>query len=439
MYDLSNAGGVEYNETENYSYDSWFSTPGLSDLDEYRIIRYHMNQENLLLHWKYAYLEITGQLYKKAGQMVKYTADDKISFIHNSVPHLFTNAKFTVGNKTVETVNLPGYASSLMNNVLYPRSLQKNAGLQFNWVADTTKDANSENKGWEIRRKRLLVSPSSPGAFKLRMPLSNMFGFCQNMVPLRGYPIEVELVRGMDATTLFLGGETVPGKLKITAMRLNIPVVTPNNKIQLETLKGLTNPKSYLYSFRAKNCMFAPIPKSVTTFQLSVTSDSMPERPQQLFVGLQRNTQTPPDNQKFNHSLFSHEDVLEMVVKMNNCQIPEKPIPANWKNADSGFFYEAMLHQRANFLQFPGTYSDNTFLNPENFEKMYTIFCFDVTKQQNLLSARTVNCELHTTFRTPTNPGIKMYVAWYFDRTLELFSDGKSINIKSQTTSYSHS
>ena len=58
IYDLEAAGAIDYSETENYSYDTWHCTPGLTDASEYKSVHFQMLLENLLLHWKYAYLEI---------------------------------------------------------------------------------------------------------------------------------------------------------------------------------------------------------------------------------------------------------------------------------------------------------------------------------------------------------------------------------------------
>ena len=133
-----------------------------------------------------------------------------------------------------------------------------------------------------------------------------------------------------------------------------------------------------------------------------------------------------------------HKNVETMYIKMNNVQYPSKCVSSNWALNDNGFWYESMLHVRANYLQFSGLYTDNTFLNPANFKSMYTVYCFDVSKQHDLVSSRTVSCELHATFRAGVPDHVNVYVAWYFDRTLELFTDGKSINVKSHVDSYSH-
>ena len=433
LYDFNSAGGVDYPETEQYSFDIWHSAPGLTDASEFKSIRFQMVQENLLLHWRYAYLEIHGQLKQKTPPAA-FVDTSRIALIFNAVPHLFSNAKLTIGTRVVENINQVGHVSSMLYYLLYPRALAKNGGLQHMWVPDTDNTTAATNKGFEIRRKWVITEPGTKGKFKLRMPLSQIFGFAENFIALRGYPVEVELVRGQDFKALFRESTpTKEGVIQISNMVLNIPVVTPNNAVQLKLLQGLTHPKPYLYSFRCRNGLMAPVPKDAQTYQLTVTTDSFTERPVMMIVGFQ---ETNKEDQTFNHALYSHQNVQTMHVKVNNVQIPNKPIASDFAENDNGFWYEYLLHMRANYLQFPGIYTDNTFMNPDNFKKLYPLFCFDLSKSHDLVSSRTVNTELHATFKSGVADHVKVYVTWFFDRTLELFSDGKQINIKTHNDSF---
>ena len=300
------------------------------------------------------------------------------------------------------------------------------------WVVDTDSTATNANKGWEARRKFVIETPDSKGKFKFRMPLNMIFGICDNFIALRGYPVDIELIRGPDYPALYRADGTGEGKFAFTSMALNIPVITPSNAVNLKILQGIQHPKPYNFSFRCRNGLMAVVPKELSTYQLTITNDSFAERPQMIFVGFQT---TNVKDQKWNYASYTHQDLETMVIRMNNCQIPSKPITAEFKENDNGFWFEQMLHLRANYLQFSGIYTENSFLNPDLFRSLYTVFCFDVSKQHDLVSSRTVSCELNATFRTEVQDNTHVYVAWYFDRTLELFTNGQAINIKSHTSS----
>ena len=67
MYDLEHAGGIPYPETDKYYYEHWFTTSGLTDCGKYKTLRFDVRQDNLLLHWTNAYIELKGKLVKKQG------------------------------------------------------------------------------------------------------------------------------------------------------------------------------------------------------------------------------------------------------------------------------------------------------------------------------------------------------------------------------------
>jgi len=80
-------------------------------------------------------LELKGQIVQKANGNA-FPDKSKITLIHNAVAHMFSNVKLTVGNQLVENINHVGHVSSMMYDVLYPRSKGKCDGLQFMWFPD---------------------------------------------------------------------------------------------------------------------------------------------------------------------------------------------------------------------------------------------------------------------------------------------------------------
>ena len=66
MYDLPGAGGIPYPETDQYKYEQWYPTSGLTDASEYKTLRFNIKQDNLILHWTNAYMVLEGQLVKKS-------------------------------------------------------------------------------------------------------------------------------------------------------------------------------------------------------------------------------------------------------------------------------------------------------------------------------------------------------------------------------------
>lgn len=434
MYDVSHAGGVLYPETNKYHYNKWFTTTGLTDGSEYKTLRFNIRQDNLFLHWINSYLVLAGRLVKKEDEST-YLNTQLITLIHNAIPHMFSNVKLTVGNRLVENVNQVGHVSSMMYNVLYPRSKGKCDGLNFMWVPDTSATA-IDNKGFDARRVYILTT-TTVGTFNLRIPLHMFFGFMENFVVLKGYPIEIEMVRGPDYPALFrvAAGDHLaePGKLKFSSITLDVPIVEPSTLLSLEYLKGVQDPQPFLYSFRQRHGMFAPVPANLQDFQQPITSSYFTERPQMIWVAFQTCNVV---NQTHNHALYENAGVESMYIQMNNSQFPPVLTKANWAENDTGFFYEMQKHVRANYLQFPARYTEGNMLNPANFKSLYTIYCFDVSKQEMTLGSNNVTCNLHVHFKTVSAAHLRVYITWFNDRTLEMFSDGSPINIRKEVSSY---
>ena len=139
---------------------------------------------------------------------------------------------------------------------------------------------------------------------------------------------------------------------------------------------------------------------------------------------------------RVNHALYTNEDVETAYIMMNNTQFPLNKFKANWSENNNGFFYEMQNHMRANYLQSSSCYSEGNMLTPVNFKDLYTIYCFDVSKHEMSVGSNTVTCDLHVYFKTATKANLRVYISWFNDRTLELFTDGKPLSIRREIEIY---
>ena len=141
-------------------------------------------------------------------------------------------------------------------------------------------------------------------------------------------------------------------------------------------------------------------------------------------------------DQTHNHALYTNENVETAHIMMNNTQFPLNKFKADWTENDNGFFYEMQNHMRANYLQVSSCYSEGNMLTPANFKSLYTIYCFDVSKHEMTVGSNTVTCDLHVHFKTATKANLRVYIAWFNDHTLELFTDGKPLAIRKEIENY---
>ena len=141
-------------------------------------------------------------------------------------------------------------------------------------------------------------------------------------------------------------------------------------------------------------------------------------------------------DQTANYALYPNTNVQSMHIRLNSTQVPATLIESNWAENDSGFFYEMQKHMRANYLQYPARYTEGNALTPPNFSTLYSIYCFDVSKQELTLGSNNVTCDLHVKFREVTPANLRVYIAWINDRTIEMFTDGSPIIIRREIENY---
>ena len=103
-----------------------------------------------------------------------------------------------------------------------------------------------------------------------------LFGFMENFTVLKGYPVEIELVRGPDYPSLYRAVDEEhhadEGKFIFKDIMLNVPVVEPSTALEVDYLSDMQNPEPYLLSFRERHGMFAPIPQNIVDFHQPITS-----------------------------------------------------------------------------------------------------------------------------------------------------------------------
>ena len=80
----------------------------------------------------------------------------------------------------IESVLQPVQATTMLGLLKYPYDLSKSRGLSRLWYKDTSRNAEAENIGWNIRKQYIIIYSDPKGTFSFRIPLKHIFGFCEN-------------------------------------------------------------------------------------------------------------------------------------------------------------------------------------------------------------------------------------------------------------------
>ena len=425
IWDRELAGGDLGSSTNQYEYQTFYPTTGMSDLEEFKSFRFNILQKNINLHLRYAALVFQGKITQtdKGGAITKA---DLNAPVHNFFLHLFSNCKASLNGQVVEDINEPAHFSNMFDGVILDKVVV-DQGLTWLFKPDTGDGEadGSKNDGWKYRQEWFFRAATN-GTFTARLPLVTIFGLCENFTLFSRYTMEFLFVRGADHRLFHLKSTTAPGKkwaLKLNSVTMTIPVVKPTQLESLKILKQIQDGTGYLLTFRRRTVIMAPISTGISDYTFTVCNESMEERPQFMLLGFQKTTE---QDQTGNYSLYSNLKVDRIFVKLNGVQYPISLEPANFGENNPGRYWQDLRNFRSNYIMYPH-YTSN--LSYDQFMKTRTFFAFDLTKQNEFIASTSVVCEVHVHFTETLTQTVKLYCAYVSDRTLQLFENGDSIKI----------
>ncbi|XP_076059513.1 uncharacterized protein LOC143036150 [Oratosquilla oratoria] len=216
----------EYQEYEPYTG---------ADLNNPGDIRINIqNQDEFLLPSR-SYLYIEGALLKADKKSRFNLKEDKISLVNNGLMYLFSRVDYQLGNETIEGYSNPGHASTMKGLLTYPKQYPE--GMSFIWCPDSGTGKTEDNYGFTQRRD-ILNDGSEQGNFCGIIPLSHMFGFCENYNKVM-YGIRHQLIlrrastnaNGILKSDAKNGGDDkVPdGEIVLTKISWRIPHLKPSD------------------------------------------------------------------------------------------------------------------------------------------------------------------------------------------------------------------
>ena len=90
-------------------------------------IRITIETQDIFTHPSESFLIIEGRLIKDDDTL--YADGDVISLTNNGLMYLFKNIKYLLSEKTIEEVNYPGQATTMLGLLKYPDDFNKSHGV----------------------------------------------------------------------------------------------------------------------------------------------------------------------------------------------------------------------------------------------------------------------------------------------------------------------
>ena len=158
---------------EEYEYHEYEPITG-ANLNNPGEIRITVETHDIFYHPSESYLMIEGRLTKADG--TAYANGDVVTSTNNGLMHLFSNIKYQLSGKEIESLYYPGQATTMLGLLKYPDDFQKSQGLNQLWYKDMGAAAHlTNNPGFGARHSYIIKTPNPKCTFSFRIPLKHIF------------------------------------------------------------------------------------------------------------------------------------------------------------------------------------------------------------------------------------------------------------------------
>ena len=354
-----------------------------------------------------------------AKMKVTVAADKNITLENNFFPSMFSQMVLRLNGNAFQTVDFPGVVDSIMKYVTLPKDYAETEGCITGWYPDThsggivnhlPNNATNEqlatrlnlskvNTGFQYRKKYFTPNAGADAAgenrFTIKYPLKTIFSFLDHKAYSTQFKWSLRLTKDINIGRLFFGAAgSVNNDVTIVFedILLRIPQVTPSVHIEPQLLKQITSDK------KAKAYVMDRKINSITIgaearYEWEISK--LMNNPRFVFIAFKDNTNA--DNILHNNSKFisfgtaNDHFIKSLQLLVDNVRYPIEPIKINEgtdntsRNIYSAFdLYEKMTQKFGNISP----------LDIHDFDKLATIFCFDLSASEELLKKNGVNVKL---------------------------------------------
>ena len=316
-------------------------------------------------------------------------SEETITLENNFFPRLFSEMTLKLGGTEIERIKYPGEISTMLNLVLLNENFKNTCGDMMTWIPDNMNE-NNENIG-EKKRKNIYKSKLFEGFF----PLRYLFGFlqCYGRVV---YLLSIDLIlnRKMhNDKEIFYGTTTknwteIKMNLQIKDLEFWIPQLKLNPDIEIDIIKQIKNTEEINVTFLKR------LTANLNTNNESIfvwTPFTCANKIRFLFIGFKNEENKYSEN----NALFIQSKEMEFkdpvditkkikkVKRITNIQVQVKDVyyPVNPLEFDITKNKEVLPYSY--YINVCNLFSNSTQLNILDWQNLYSIFCFDLTAQEN--------------------------------------------------------
>ena len=387
-------------------------------------IRITIETQDIFTHPSESFLIIEGQLTKDDN--TPCVNADVISLTNNGMMYLFKSIKYHLSEKTIEEVQYPGQATTMLSLLKYPDDFSKSHGINQLWYKDTSTAADlADNVGFKLRKEYIINKPDPKGTFSFKIPLKHIFGFCEDYDKiLYGMKQTLILTRNNDNVAIFRVNAAANGKIVLDKISWYMPHVMPADKHKMELYKIIERKETLPVGYRMITCTNASVPQT-TLFTWDLPSISSPEVPHFIIVGFQTNKS---NNQRQNPAIYNNVGVKNIYATLNSRKYPTTDYNISFTNQKISRPYGDAALFRFRFFNVDVLLSNFNFI-PLEFIELYPLFVFDVSKQSEKLKYSVTKIQIKAFFDNNVNAGTEAYAVIISNRLINFQSNGNRLNV----------
>ena len=373
-----------------------------------------------LFHIHNSYIMFQGTIrYSKDKPLA---SDDDVTFSNLGPLHCFRLISYSLNGTAIESIYNPGMAV-LMKTLA--KNTTDNTILQCFEKDDSETLTIEANKGMETRYNYTTKNPKPPGSFSFLIPLKHIFAFVEDFDrALFGLRQTLKFVRRNDLDALCRGNVKAKTDCEVnfTKIALYQPLVRPSDANRLKLLGYVRSKERFPVRFHENSLETLVLPENKEiTVNLGVRSS----RPRYLLVGIQTDRH---DSQVKNPCIFDSKKIRNIYATLNSDRFPSLDYNMDFdKFQFTRSYYDFAQFYNSYYMVDPSIV--RSLLTPAEFQKIFPIFCIDLSRHGDNLTEKCLSMTLKLFFADAVPALTVIQVLIISERFLYLESNGESLNV----------
>jgi len=383
------------------------------------LVAYEINNYENFLYYPESFIYCEFNISNEAGNAVP----GNITLEHNWFPRCFEEMRLDVGSQQLETINEPGEFDTMLKfltrgkdykdaNIegwipdvgtgnfvsdITPIAADAAAAAQLVGIRDAVRRLNIHNLNEGYLKRKTAYNNANGVAKKnggwIKWPLRPLFGYLDRNKVTVNLPIKFSLKRKANDADVFFGAADTNARLEITKIEFWVPSIQPSLRIEADITKRLNSNKDITMNLLKRNAFSITIIPQDYTWPIANISNTprflfVMFKPTNLNKNFQINNSLFPSHVPAANGVVNAVQITSLQVLLNNTRYPLDAVNQNPENFN---IFEAYIQYEAVCKIF----GIEPPLNPIDFKKLYTLYCFDLSAQDENLAKKGSSIQLH--------------------------------------------